>query len=61
MNPECPKCGARMVGPRYERGLPDHPGVALDPERLRYRCTCGYSITTPTKDAKRAAPAGGQT
>lgn len=47
MNPECPKCGARMVGPFYERACvaPRHP------EYLRYSCRCGFEIKRPTKDA----------
>jgi len=50
MNPDCPKCGARMIGPTYER---------LHGERLRYACRCGWQETRPTRDAKEAKPLRG--
>lgn len=45
---ECPKCGSnRITTPRYEK---KYTGA----EFLRYICiTCGYSITTPTKDNQK--------
>ena len=45
----CPKCGGiRIGGPHYE------PAAFFgDRDALRYTCrTCGYSTTTPTKDAE---------
>jgi hypothetical protein len=58
---QCPKCGSRkIIGPKY------HPsqyhvnyGYAITvPECLGYTCEqCGYSTTTPTKDAKASETA----
>lgn len=43
----CSKCGSDSISaPRYERAR------FGDSEWLRYACiTCGYSTTTPTRDA----------
>ena len=42
----CPKCHGLMSGPTYKVNGYGH-------ERLVYVCTtCGYSDSTPTKDAK---------
>lgn len=45
MKPECPKCGAQMIGPRLVSAGGRY-------ERLKYVCVCGYITTRPTKDAK---------
>lgn len=37
---ECPKCGQRMIGPRWDRKS----------DCLEYRCTCGFEKATPTRD-----------
>ena len=50
MNPKCPKCGKRMVGPAYHRG--GNFDCAQRGEHLHYRCVCGYDTTRPTRDAK---------
>lgn len=48
---DCPKCGSRrIIGPKYEPASSDTVGK----ERLRYACfECGYSMTTPTRDAQQ--------
>jgi len=52
---KCPKCGSLSIaGPKYEHASCDgwfkHSG-----ELLRYICLrCGYSETTPTRDAAQA-------
>lgn len=52
MNPECPKCGARMAGPAYHRG--GNFDCSMRGEHLHYRCSCGYETTRPPRDAKIA-------
>lgn len=56
MNPDCSKCGARMVGPVYHAVWTEcRWGDRAKPREahLHYHCTCGYDTTRPTKDAER--------
>jgi len=44
--PECPKCGGKICGPKYDTD------VFLDAEWLIYRCmTCGYRYHTACREA----------
>lgn len=56
MNPECPKCGARMTGPSYHKGWTECRARSFSSlrEHLHYHCVCGYETTRPTRDAKIA-------
>lgn len=49
----CPKCGShKIIGPKYHTQF---NGFQL--ERLGYTCfQCGYSMTTPTRDAEKKDP-----
>lgn len=49
----CPKCArGRLRGPSYEQDSDSLAPFQPPHERLRYFCDCcGYSMTTPTKDA----------
>jgi hypothetical protein len=51
MSGPCSKCGEwRMSGPRYRKD------ATTGEECLVYTCgQCGYSMTTPTEDAKKYA------
>ena len=42
-NPDCPKCGQKMAGPRWRSATND----------LVYSCACGYSESRPANDDTR--------
>lgn len=60
MNPQCPKCGARMIGPTFHRSWTECHHDAIKGsygQHLHYRCVCGYDTTRPTRDAKQSQEA----
>lgn len=44
LNPSCPKCGQRMIGPQYEK--------LHGKESLKFVCLCGFELKKPTLDSK---------
>lgn len=49
MTLDCPKCGEKWITPSYKEAR--YETGEKQEERLVYRCSCGYSWTSPTLDS----------